>query len=92
MGWYDDGMTNNDEVRALEAQQAELENEMDGRIDPIDFLGAIQMIADSEDSLSAFLETTLYKDLLHFSQSNPERTDSLIRKWCALDERIAEIN
>lgn len=79
-------------LKELEAKQAELENAMDGVIDPVDFLGMIQMVADSEDSLSAFLNTRLYKDLLHFSQSNPERTDRMVREWAELDDQIAELN
>lgn len=91
-------MTNDDrailtaQMQELINANAKLEEEMGERVDPGDFFGMIQMIADSEDSFSAFLETRLYKDLLHFTQSNPARTDAMIREWAKNDDAISVLD
>ena len=79
-------------LRALEARNAELENEMGERVDPADFMLVIQMVADAEDSIEVFLETSLYKDLLHATQSNPERTDGMVREWVKRDAEISALD
>ena len=91
-------MTTNDDpriaqLRALESKNAALEELMGERTDSIDFLGAIQIIADSSgDDLKDFINSSLYKELLHFSQSNPERTHSMITEWVERDNAISDLD
>lgn len=77
-------------IAELEKRQGEIPVE---ELDGMDFLTVIQILCDStgEDAVE-FLDSHLYKELLRSTQSNPEKSHSIILEWITVDDQISLID
>lgn len=82
-------MTTNEDMQKALTREIEDWSE---KTDPMDFYTVIAMVADAEDDITVFLGTHLYKDLLHATQSNPEKSHEALLKMIELDEKIAALD
>jgi len=80
------------QLHEMQSKQTELNEVIGERTDGIDILSLICIVAPELDmDYDEFLNTRLYGEILG-TQSNSERTDSLVREWIALDDAISNLD
>ena len=84
----DQGDVNADAITMYEKEIEELGEELDG----CDLFTVISIVADSVgDFLPEALGSSLYKDLIRATQSNPEKAYTALLRMIELDNAIAEL-